>query len=219
MSARMKVICFALLIAVTISGCYIITDSGEINIDVTESTVPVFSDQDTIEANTDSEITEVISNALDEEEYWELVQDDIRNLFRDHNLFVFRTGTEMPYINYYVEFGKPTNDGRYTPVGLTNEECAILKECIQKELVAIISKYQLDEGDSIWNKPSHTILGLFIHNRFINKTYTPAEIEQYCVSGYQVDLLDFYNKHDENSFVKMDYFDSSPWDKFEIYTP
>ena len=219
MFIRRRVICFAILIALLFSGCHIIADSNKSDMNATETTKLDFVDQVTIEANTESETTGVISNALDEEEYWELVQEDIRSLLSEHNLFVFRIGTEMPYINYYVEFGKPSTDGRYTPAGLTKEECAALKECIQKELVAIISKYQLDGGNGFWSKPSHAVLGLFIYNRFINTNYTPAEIEQYCVSGYQVDLLDFYNKHDENSFVRMDYFDSSPWDKFEIYTP
>ena len=128
----MRVICFAILIALTFSGCYIITDSNESNIGTTESTKSGFIDQVTIETNTGSKSTEVISDALDEEEYWKLVQEDIQNLFRAHNLFVFRIGTETPYINYYVEFGKPSTDGRYTPVGLTREECVVLKECIQK---------------------------------------------------------------------------------------
>ena len=219
MVMRMKVVCFAILIALIFFGCYIIADNNKDNVQTTGFSQPDFVEQVTIETNASHVSTEVDSDALNEEDYWELVQEDIQNLFKEHNLFVFRIGTEIPYINYYVEYGKPSADGRYTPVGLTKEECVALKEFIQKELIEIISKYHLDEGKNFWSKPSRTVFGFFIYNRFTNTNFVPAEIDRICVSGYQVDLLDFYNKHEESNFVKMDYFESSPWDKYEIYIP
>lgn len=222
MIVRPKTICFAILLSMILSGCYVVSNSSETSMEATEITKPFdnsHSDNFTEETNEASSFPGSQESALGEDEFWELIQEEIDDLLVKYNLFAFRIGTEMPYINYYVEFGYPSYDGKYTPVGLTNDECATLKENLQKDLVAIISQYKLDEGSGIWNKPSHTMIGLFIYNRFTNTTFTPAKIDRHCVSGYQIDLLEYYYENNDNNFVKMDYFDSSPWEKFEIYTP
>ena len=221
MISKYRALFIATVIAMTFSGCH--WYSGDTStIATTESTS--FSTTSTLESPIYATTSEVIptehkNEGLDEKVYWEKVKEEIDAMLLRYNLYVFRIDMRAPYMNYHVEFGKSNDTREYTPIGLTKDECFMVIESVQDELMQIIASYQLEDGDSIWRRPSNTTIGLHVYSRFVNNNFSPSTIDRCCIADYQIDLLEYYYGNGDSSFIIMDSVDASPWEKFEVYTP
>lgn len=180
---------------------------------------------DTLDVTETAEAEEENSGALKDREYWDTILPELKSVFREHGLFIFRTDFGDPYCNFYLEYGVPTEDGKYIPCGLEQAEYEEKIASVKKEVYDILDKYVLYIPDSLFKQPNHHILGLHFHSRFI-KVYEYTnyrEVIREGVADYQIELLYYYaeenGKENKYDHVTMDEFWAYPWEYNLVYTP
>ena len=163
---------------------------------------------------------EVTSNVegvyMDEDEYWNALVDDIQSLFDDSNLFVDRVDSRIPYIKFYVEYGIKDGDNQFQPVGLAKTDYEQLVMQVKSGLMDILDQYIIEKPKGIFDSPSRSIIGIHFYNRYINELPNATRIEKHAVADYQINIVEYYYG---GTYVRMDGFDDSPWEKYRLYTP
>ena len=187
----------------TISACDVSTDQREypINTEITEVTI---------------EETEATVRVLDSIEYWDIVQEEIIFMLNQNNLYVSTIDSAYPAIIYEVEPGKQTDDGKIVAAGLSQEQYEELYQHIKVELQIILDKYELAEPKSAFHA-CDSIVGISFYNWFIDKNKVADNVESLWVASYQLDLLEYYHKYEEDAFVIMEGFSENVWSKYVVY--
>lgn len=151
---------------------------------------------------------------LSEEEYWEFVDTELRNVFETYGLFIIRVDNRMPYYNYHIEPGISVDKNTYRPISLTQKEYEALFSSLKKELNSIISQYAIDYGDGFFSRPIYNIVGLCFYNSFNSVVF--GKDTALRVADYQIDLLNYYYHHSSDQYIKIDSFSDSRWLKHSM---
>ena len=154
---------------------------------------------------------------LPEKEYWEFIDTEIRKIFHEHNLFIIRIDSGMPYYNYHIEPGQLLDDNTYQPMGLTQDDYEVLISEVKEALHQLLNQYAIDYGDGFFSRPNWNIVGLHFYNRFNNSIFGRGAY--LGVADYQVDLLNYYYHHWSEDYIQMDNFDDHYWAVSEVYVP
>ena len=154
---------------------------------------------------------------LSEKEYWEFIDTKIRKIFCEHNLFVIRVDSRIPYCNYHIEPGRLLDDDTYQPIGLQKDDYEALVSEMKESLHQLLNQYAIDYGDGFFSRPNRNIVGLHFYNRFNNSIFGRGTY--LGVADYQVDLLNYYYHHWSEDYIQMDNFDDHYWAVSEVYVP
>lgn len=179
---------------------------------------------DTLDVTETAEAEEENSGALKDREYWDAVMPELKSIFREHGLFVFRMDGD-PYCNYHLEYGLLTEDGKYIPCGLEQSEYEEKIASVKEEVYDVLDKYVLYIPDSIFKQPNPHILGLHFYSRFVETSeYTNyRKVIRENVADYQIELLYYYaeenGKENKYDHVIRDEFWAHPWEYNLVYTP
>lgn len=126
----------AVALLLVISGCS--TEVEGIPID-TESVQPSIEE------------TEPPVILLDNLEYWDVVQDEIVDMLRRHNLYIDIISHAYPCVQFYVEPGILTEDGKTVASGLTQDEYTEVFESVKSDLYMILDKYKIGKPKTIFH--------------------------------------------------------------------
>ena len=104
---------------------------------------------------------------LDNLEYWDIVQDEIVDMLRSHNLYIEIISHAYPCVQFYVEPGVVTEDGEIVASGLTQEEYKEVFESVKIDLHMILDKYKIGKPKTSFHG-CNSIVEVFFNNWFIN---------------------------------------------------
>ena len=154
---------------------------------------------------------------LSEKEYWEFIDSKLREILHEHDLYIMKIDSGIPYYSYYVEPGRLTDDNTYRPIGLERDDYETLFEEIKEALHQLLNQYSIDYGKGIFSRPIRDIIGLHFYNRFNHSVFGKGA----ClgVADYQVDLLSYYYHHWSDKYTVMNNFNDFYWAVSEVYTP
>ena len=154
---------------------------------------------------------------LQEDKYWEKVDIQLRQLFREHNLFIIRIDAGAPYRNYHIEPGVLVSENTYQPKGLEQEEYETLFSEMKNALYSILNQYSIDFGNGFFSRPNTDIIGLHFYNRFNHSVFGKGA--ELGVADYQIDLLSYYYHYLSDQYTKIDNFDAFYWTVSSVYVP
>ena len=162
--------------------------------------------------------TEPTIPLLENSEYWEVVEDEIIEMLNSHNLYLSHISSAYPCVQFHVEPGKKTDDGKAVASGLTQEEYEEVYQCVKAELHVILDKYKLVEPKSAFHA-CDSIVGIYFNNWFVDEQKVADRVDSLWVAGYELDLLEYYYDYEENYFMRRDSFFEEMWSKYGVYTP
>ncbi len=151
---------------------------------------------------------------LCEEEYFEYIDNVIIQFANDNSLFLFRFDSRLPYHNYYFVSGEYVDENTYRSVSLSGEEYEKLYQEFKQCLLDAMSKKALEHGTGFFSRPGYQVIGLFLYNPFIKEPN--PEIQREKIGSYQVDLMSYYYQDITEEYIKMEDFENSPWDKWNL---
>ena len=155
---------------------------------------------------------------LDNLEYWDVVQDEIVSMLKEHNLYLRATSHGYPCKQYHVEPGIVTDDGKAVASGLSQEEYEKVYESVMIELHVILDKYKLAKPKTAFHG-CYSIVDIFFNNWFINENKVYDNVESLKVASYGLDLLEYYYNYEENDFIHRQGFWPDTWSKQPVYAP
>jgi signal peptidase I len=155
---------------------------------------------------------------LDNLEYWDIVQDEIVDMLRSHNLYIDIISHAYPCVQFYVEPGIVTEDGKIVASGLTQEEYKEVFESVKTDLHMILDKYKIGKPKTIFHG-CNSLLDIFFHNWVIDESKIYDNVYSRDVACYGVDLLEYYYEHEDNSYIKKDAIFSDVWTRYPVYKP
>lgn len=164
------------------------------------------------------EETEPPIPTLDSIEYWEIVEDEIVSMLKEHNLYLSATTHGYPCKQFHVEPGIITEGGTAVASGLSQEEYEQVLESIKTELYIILDKYKLAEPKTAFHS-CYSIVDIYFNNWVIDENKIYDNVYSRDVACYGLDLLEFYYEHEEKSYIKMDTIFSDVWTKYPVYKP
>lgn len=88
---------------------------------------------------------------LDNLEYWDVVQDEIVDMLRSHNLYIDIISHAYPCVQFYVEPGIVAEDGKTVASGLTQVEYKEVFESVKSDLHMILDKYKIGKPKTIFH--------------------------------------------------------------------
>ena len=216
---KLCLLCLLVILSFSICGC--IASVGLVTFLDEEETAEDEVATDTIEDIDTCSTEEEINNSrpiLDNDEYWDIVKNEIVVMLNSHNLYVSYIDSLYPAIHFTVEPGKPTEDGEIIPQGLSQSEYEKLFESVKTELHVILDKYQLAQPKTAFHA-CDSVVGIFFYNWFIDDQKIADKVDSLRVAHYQIDLLEYYYSYENNIFVNMEGFSENHWLKYSIYTP
>lgn len=187
----------------TISGCGI--ETGEVPSE-TETVCPT------------TEATELPIQALDSIEYWEIVQDEILSMLKEHNLYLSATTHGYPCKQFHVEPGIATDDGKVVASGLSQEEYEKVFESVKVELHIILDKHKLAKPKTALHG-CYSMVDIFFNNWFVDENKIYDNVDSRKVASYGLDLLEYYYDYEKNAYIIRDGFFPDVWSKYPVYMP
>jgi hypothetical protein len=155
---------------------------------------------------------------LDILEYWDIVQDEIVDMLRSHNLYIDIISHAYPCVQFYVEPGIVTEDGKAVASGLTQEEYKEVFESVKSDLHMILDKYKIGKPKTIFHG-CNSIVEIFFYNWFIDENKVYDRVDSHWMASYSLDLLEYYYEYEENSYVVREGFSTDVWAKYPVYKP
>lgn len=151
-------------------------------------------------------------------EYWDIVQDEIVSMLKQHNLYVTATSHAYPCVQLYVEPGIVTDDGKAVASGLYQEEYEEVFESVKIELHIILDKYKLAKPKTAFHG-CHSIVDIFFNNWFIDENKVYDNVDSRKVASYGLDLLEYYYNYEKNNFIHRQGFWTDTWSEHPVYKP
>ena len=167
--------------------------------------------------NLTTQSTEPSRPIYDSIEYWEIVHNEIVTMLNEHNLYVSFINSSYPCVLYEVEPGIQAEDGQIIALGLSQKEYEELYQHVKEELHLILDKYVLAKPKTAF-LACDSIVGICFSNWFVDMPMFPG-VNPWQVASYKLDLLEYYHKYEENSYIEIDQFFSESWSKYEVYLP
>jgi hypothetical protein len=155
---------------------------------------------------------------LDNLEYWDVVQDEIVDMLHSHNLYMDNISHAYPCVQFYVQPGIVTEDGKIVASGLTQEEYKDVFEFVKSDLHMILDKYKIGKPKTILHG-CNSIVEIFFDNWFINESKVYDRVYSRWIASYGLDLLEYYYEYEENSYVVREGFSTDVWAKYPVYKP
>ena len=155
---------------------------------------------------------------LDNLEYWDVVQDEIVDMLRRHNLYIDIISHAYPCVQFYVEPGVVTENGEIVASGLTQEEYMEVFESVKTDLHMILDKYKIGKPKTIFHG-CNSLLDIFFHNWVIDENKIYDNVYSRDVACYGLDLLEYYYEYEENSYIEKDGFFADVWSEYPVYKP
>lgn len=155
---------------------------------------------------------------LDNLEYWDVVQDEIVDMLRSHNLYIDIISHAYPCVQFYVEPGIVAEDGKTVASGLTQEEYKEVFESVKSDLHMILDKYKIGKPKTIFHG-CNSIVEIFFYNWFIDENKVYDRVDSHRMASYGLDLLEYYYEYEENSYVVREGFSTDVWAKYPVYKP
>lgn len=189
------ILLMATIYIVLTSGCST-TTNRDIVVKETQPTIPVY----------------------DNIEYWDIVQEEIVEMLRSHDLYIDIISHAYPCVQFYVEPGVVTEDGETVASGLTQEEYKEVFEAVKIDLHMILDKYKIGKPKTIFHG-CNSIVEIFFNNWFIDENKVYDRVDSRWIASYGLDLLDYYYEYKENSYVVREGFSVDVWSKYPVYIP
>lgn len=164
------------------------------------------------------EETETPVVELDNIAYWDIVENEIVDMLRSHDLYIDVISHAYPCVQFYVEPGVVTEDGEIVASGLTQEEYKKVFESVKTDLHMILDKYKIAKPKNIVHG-CNSLLDIFFSNWVIDENKIYDNVYSRDVACYGLDLLEYYYEHEANSYIEKDGFFADVWSEYPIYKP
>lgn len=176
----------------------------------------VSSETETVSPTT--EATEPPIPVLDSLDYWEIVEDEIVSMLKEHNLYLSAITHGYPCKQYHVAPGIITDDGKAVASGLSQEEYEQVFESVKIELHIILDKYKLAEPKTGFHS-CYSILDIYFDNWVIDENKIYDNVYSRDVACYGLDILEYYYEYEDDFYIKKDAIFTDVWTKYPIYKP
>ena len=155
---------------------------------------------------------------LDNLAYWDIVQNEIVDMLQSHNLYIDIITHKYPYVQFYVEPGVVTEDGKIVASGLTQDEYKEVFESVKTDLHLILDKHKIGKPETIFHG-CNSLLDRYFQNWVIDENKLYDNVYSWDVACYGLDLLEYYYEYEENSYIEKDGFFVDVWSKYSVYKP